>query len=118
VERNKYLLAICHGPAALLSVNLGKRDDEFIFRNYKMAVFPDKLDKITPLFGYMPGHMPWYLGEKLKALGVEIVNKNANGRCYRDRRLITGDSPQAANRFGKMAVEALLSAASSKHLVE
>jgi molecular chaperone Hsp31 and glyoxalase 3 len=73
-----------------------------------MAVFPDALDKQTPMFGYMPGHMPWYFGEKLRELGVEIINKKANGTCYQDRKLITGDSPKAANEFGKMSAMALI----------
>jgi len=108
-EQGKYMLSICHGPAALLAANLSGKKDSFVYRGYKMAVFPDGLDKMTPLFGYMPGHLPWYFGEKLKELGVEIINKKANGTCHRDRKLITGDSPNAANEFGKMAAEALLS---------
>ena len=110
-EQDKYMLSICHGPAALLAENLSGENDSFVYKGYKMAVFPDGVDKMTPLFGYMPGHMPWYFGEKLKELGVEIINKKANGTCYRDRKLITGDSPNAANKFGKMAAEALLSEA-------
>ena len=108
-EQGKYMLSICHGPAALLAANLSAKKDSFVYRGYKMAVFPDGVDKMTPLFGYMPGHLPWYFGEKLKELGVEIINKKANGTCHRDRKLITGDSPNAANEFGKMAAEALLS---------
>jgi D-lactate dehydratase / protein deglycase len=57
----------------------------------------------------MPGHMPWYFGKRLKELGVDIINKKANGTCHRDRKLITGDSPNAANKLDKMAAEALLS---------
>ena len=111
-EQDKYMLAICHGPAALLAGSLSGDKDSFVYRGYKVAVFPDGLDKMTPLFGYMPGHMPWYFGEKLQALGVEIINKKANGTCYQDRKLITGDSPDAANNFGRMAAEALLSSVS------
>lgn len=108
-ELDKYMLSICHGPAALLAASLSGGKESFVYQGYKVAVFPDGVDKMTPLFGYMPGHMPWYFGERLKALGVEIINKKANGTCHRDRKLITGDSPNAANKFGKMAAEALLS---------
>ena len=41
-----------------------------------MAVFPDSVDKQTPIADYLPGHMPWKLCEKLTDLGVKIVNKN------------------------------------------
>ena len=111
-EQEKYMLSICHGPAALLAASLSGKKDSFVYRGYKVAAFPDGLDKMTPLFGYMPGHMPWYFGEKLKEFGVEIINKKANGVCYQDRRLITGDSPDEANKFGRMAAEALLSVVS------
>lgn len=107
-DKDKYMLAICHGPAALLAAGLNSDKSSFLYRGYKMAVFPDALDKQTPMFGYIPGHMPWYFGEKLRELGVEIINKKANGTCYQDRKLITGDSPSAANEFGKMAAKALI----------
>ncbi|WP_421847951.1 glyoxalase III HchA [Marinomonas sp.] len=108
VDQDKYMLSICHGPAALLAANLDGEKDAFAYKGYKVAIFPDSVDKMTPLFGYMPGHMPWYFGEKLSALGVEIINKKADDACYQDRKLITGASPNAANAFGKMAAEALL----------
>ncbi|PID46498.1 MAG: protein deglycase HchA, partial [Proteobacteria bacterium] len=62
-----------------------------------------------PMIGYMPGHMPWKFGEKLQKLGVSFVNKKADKICHIDRKLITGASPQAANNFGKLCVEELLS---------
>ncbi len=116
-QKDKYMLAICHGPAALLAAGLSldkgldknSDKDAFIYHGYKVAVFPDSVDKMTPKVGYMPGHMPWYFGEKLEALGVEIINKKAEGNCHQDRKLITGDGPQAANKFGTMAANALLS---------
>jgi hypothetical protein len=41
----------------------------------------------------MPGPMPWFIGEKLRELGVEILNSDITGKTYQDRKLITGDSP-------------------------
>ena len=58
--------------------------------------------------GYLPGPMPWLVGEKLRELGVEILNTDITGQCHQDRRLITGDSPLASNNIGKLAAEALL----------
>lgn len=92
-----------HGPAALLGLG-----DDFPYAGYSIAAFPDRVDRFTPTIGYLPGRMPWWFGEKLEAKGVSIVNKLATGTCHRDRRLITGDSPDAANAFGRMAAEALL----------
>ena len=107
-QKNLFMLAICHGPAALLAAGLNSDKDSFIYKGYKIAAFPDAVDKQTPMIGYMPGHMPWKFGEKLKNLGVEIINKKADNTCHQDRNLITGASPQAANNFGKLAATALL----------
>lgn len=56
----------------------------------------------------MPGPMPWFVGEKLRELGVEIVNSDITGKTIRDRKLITGNSPFASNNVGKAAAQALL----------
>ena len=110
LKNDKYILAICHGPAALLSTATGASKEDFPFENYKIAAFPDIFDKILPLFGYLPGRMPWYFNKKLKSLGMKVVNKTAGGSCHKDRKLITGDSPEAANDFGKLAAKSLLKA--------
>lgn len=102
-----FTLALCHGPAALLAAN---DDNGFIYDGYKIAAFPDAVDKQTPMIGYMPGHMPWMFGEKLNALGVTIVNTKADNSCHLDRHLITGASPKAANDFGRLAATTLLAA--------
>ena len=54
-------------------------------------------DKQTPMIGYIPGQMPWFLGKKLIECGATIVNKKADKSTCIDRRLITGASPLAAN---------------------
>ena len=106
-DRDLFTLAICHGPAALLAADDGKK---FIYSGYKIAAFPDAVDKQTPMIGYMPGHMPWKFGEKLNALGVTITNTKADSSCQIDRHLISGASPKAANNFGRLASETLLQA--------
>jgi molecular chaperone Hsp31 and glyoxalase 3 len=90
-----------------------KTDKGFLYDGYKMTVFPDSVDKQTPMIGYLPGPMPWWVCEKLKALGAKIINTKANDSCHVDRHLITGASPKAANNFGRLAAETLLGAAGS-----
>ena len=107
-DKDLFMLAICHGPAALLAANLDSDKDSFVFKGYKIAAFPDAVDEQTPMIGYMPGEMPWKFGEKLNKLGVTIINQEADNTCYVDRKLITGASPQAANDFGKLAATELL----------
>ena len=52
--------------------------------------------------------MPWFYGKKLEALGITFLNNDVTGACHVDRKLITGDSPMSANRFGRLCAEALL----------
>ena len=63
---------------------------------------------MTPKIGYLPGHMPWRLGEELTKLGANIINKKGDKTCCVDRLLITGASPLASNELGKLAVTTLL----------
>jgi len=101
-----FTITLCHGPGALLSTTLN--DQQFIYKDYKMAVFPDSVDKMTPMFGYLPGHMPSTLCDKLENLGVNIINKKADKTVCLDRKLITGASPLASNELGKLAATTLL----------
>jgi len=103
VARDKFMISLCHGPAALLAVG-----DSPIFAGYKICAFPDDLDAKTPDIGYMPGHLTWKFGEKLKGIGFEIVNKDISGATHQDRKMLTGDSPLAGNALGKLAAAALL----------
>lgn len=104
-ETDLFTISLCHGPGAFLATTLNNQP--FIYEGYKMAVFPDSVDRMTPKIGYLPGHMPWALSEKLKSLGADIVNTKADDTVHADRRLITGASPAAANALGKLAVKTL-----------
>lgn len=105
-ENDLFTITICHGPSSLLATTVN--DQEFIYNGYKMSVFPDSVDKQSPMIGYLPGHMPWEMGARLTELGAIIVNKKADDTTHVDRKLITGASPQAANELGKLAACTLL----------
>lgn len=102
-NNDKFVISLCHGPAAFLSVGQSN-----MYKDYKICVFPDAVDAHVPDMGYMPGHLTWKFGEKLKALGFEIMNDDVSGATHQDRKLLTGDSPFAANALGKLAAQALL----------
>ncbi len=106
-KKDIFHLTICHGPAALLAAKPAN-NESFIYDGYKIAAFPDKVDKQTPLIGYMPGQLTWFFGEKLQKLGVTIINTKADKTCHADRKLVTGASPKAANEFGKLAATTLV----------
>ena len=108
-ENDLFTISICHGPGAFLSTTLDNQ--EFLYKGYNMAVFPDSVDNKTPFFGYLPGKMPYGLSEKLKSLGVNLMNTKMDKTVCVDRRLITGSSPLASNELGKLAAKKLL-----KHL--
>ncbi|WP_151827966.1 glyoxalase III HchA [Acinetobacter oleivorans] len=109
VEQDKFIITLCHGPASLLAAAVDEQPENYIFKGYQICVFPDSLDKGANIdIGYMPGALPWLVGENLEKLGVEILNKGITGQCHRDRKLLTGDSPLASNNLGKLAAETLL----------
>ncbi|WP_294347240.1 DJ-1/PfpI family protein [uncultured Sphingobacterium sp.] len=118
IAEDKFMLTICHGPAALLSAAQGIDENEFPYKGYKINSFPDEMDQILPQSGYQPGEMPWLYGEKLKQLGVEILNRKISGDCHVDRKLITADSPLAADKFGKICVEQLLADGNLKQKIK
>ena len=109
-ENDMYMLAICHGPAALLAASLDGDKNSFIYKGYDIASFPDAVDEQGPMIGYTPGAMPWIYGKRLNDLGVTIINEAADNTVHIDRKLITGASPQAANAFGILAATKLLEA--------
>ena len=105
-QNDLFTVSLCHGPGSFLSTTLNNQD--FLYEGYNMAVFPDSVDKQTPMIGYLPGHMPWGLSEKLKSLGANIVNTKSDKTVCLDRKLITGASPLASNELGKLAAKTLL----------
>ncbi|MGB0867546.1 MAG: DJ-1/PfpI family protein, partial [Granulosicoccaceae bacterium] len=107
-ENDLFTITLCHGPAALFSSALNGQN--FLYGGYNMAVFPDSVDKMTPKIGYLPGPMPSEVSEKLKGLGVTLMNSKSDDTVCLDRKLITGASPLAANALGLLAAETLLKA--------
>ena len=83
IKNDRFVISLCHGPAAFLALRHGDN---------------------------MPGHLTWYFGEELKKMGMKIINDDITGRVHKDRKLLTGDSPFAANALGKLAVQEMLAA--------
>ena len=101
-----YTISLCHGPGAFLATAL--KGQPFLYEGYRMAVFPDSVDQKTPMIGYLPGAMPWELSRKLSDYGVKVMNERADDSCCLDRQLITGASPAAADKLGRLASKRLL----------
>ncbi|MDC1194314.1 protein deglycase HchA [Crocinitomicaceae bacterium] len=105
-ENDLFTISLCHGPGSFLSTTLNNQ--KFIYEGYNMAVFPDSVDKKTPMVGYLPGQMPYGLSEKLKSLGANLMNTKMDKTVCVDRKLITGSSPLASNELGILAANTLL----------
>ena len=75
-QSDLFTITLCHGPGVLLSTALDNQ--KFLYDGYKMAVFPDAVDEMTPMIGYLPGHMKKGVSERLKNLGAP---KNRLGFC-------------------------------------
>lgn len=107
VDNERLIITLCHGPAALLSAGIGRKHNPF--SGYEIVAFPDSLDLGANIdIGYLPGEMPWSLGEALQEEGIVVTNDDMTGATTKDRNLLTGDSPLAANQLGKNSVWALL----------
>lgn len=101
-----FTISLCHGPGSFLATMLN--DQEFLYKGYNMAVFPDAVDNQTLMIGYLPGKMPYGLSETLKRLGANLMNTKMDKTVCVDRKLITGSSPLASNELGKLAANTLL----------
>jgi molecular chaperone Hsp31 and glyoxalase 3 len=110
LSNDKFIITLCHGPAALLATSLGKRESPF--KGYSVCVFPDALDQGPNIeIGYLPGHLQWLVADLLSKQGLTVLNDDMSGQTHRDRKLLTGDSPLASNKLGLLAADALIQAA-------
>ncbi|KAA5837089.1 glyoxalase III HchA [Saccharopolyspora hirsuta] len=107
LDNDRLVITLCHGPAALLAAGVDR--DANPFAGYEIVAFPDALDLGANVeIGYLPGKMPWNLGERLQEAGIEVINGDMTGATTRDRNLLSGDSPLAAHQLGKDSALALL----------
>lgn len=84
LEYDKYVITLCHGPGALLAAGLDLEDSPF--RGYGLRAFPDSLDTgVNIEIGYIPGQMPWLVGENLCKQGVTVLNTGITGQTHADR---------------------------------
>lgn len=107
LAEDKFIVSLCHGPAAFLAASIGR--DSSPFAGYSMCAFPDAVDAGANVdIGYLPGQMPWLLGAALQDDGIALANEEMTGATARDRNVLSGDSPLAANTLGQMAATALV----------
>lgn len=111
IKHDKFIITICHGPAGLLSLAI-EQDGvvDFPLSGYSMALFPAGDDKLMAAAGYLPGEVTWNFQKKLEDLGVKVVNHLPTGATHQDRKLLSGDSPFAADKLGQLVCHTMLNA--------
>ncbi|QDH13265.1 protein deglycase HchA [Formicincola oecophyllae] len=132
LKRDRFVVTLCHGPGSLLSAAVAQTPEESPvlapalnfanpemiqglapnpFKGYETCVFPDAIDNgILPEIGYLPAPMRWLAGDALAQAGLKVLPSPKLGRVHRDRHLLTGDSPLAAEKLGELAAATLLEA--------
>lgn len=114
LSNDRYIITLCHGPAALLAASIDR--EESPFKGYSVCVFPDALDQGPNIeIGYLPGHLRWLVADQLTKQGLTVINDDMAGTVHQDRRLLTGDSPLASNNLGLLAADTLIEAVRTAH---
>ncbi|AHE52932.1 type 1 glutamine amidotransferase domain-containing protein [Sphingomonas sanxanigenens] len=101
----KLVTAVCHGPCALLGVDLG--DGTPFVQGKKLTSF-SKAEE----YDYAREDVPYELEDALRAEGAEYSSAaNWEPHVIVDGRLITGQNPASAGLLGQKLVDALAQAA-------
>ena len=103
LANDKFIITLCHGPAALAVAGVGRADSEFPFKGYEScACSPDALDEGANLdIDYMPGKLPWLLAKRLEELGmvVETAKPASPAACTKTAACSPATAPWRATRW-------------------
>jgi len=98
-ERGGVVAAVCHGPAALVGVEI---DGAPLVRGKRVAAFTNAEESAVEL----TDAMPFLLQTKLEQLGAEFVPApNFETNVVVDGRLVTGQNPASAKGAAMATVE-------------
>jgi putative intracellular protease/amidase len=102
---NKPTIAICHGPVGFLSCV--QPEGSWIYKGYHMTCYSKLEEHIGEELGQIPGHLPYYVSDELRKHGAIVKNSIVSfiPHVMRDREMLTGQDPFAADRLGKEAVK-------------
>ncbi|MGH2667698.1 MAG: DJ-1/PfpI family protein [bacterium] len=103
-ERDRTVAALCHGPAALLSV--GEGHEGWLFDGYKMTAFTDEEEDQTRAAKH---GMLWYLESALKNAGAVFDDAPAAwvSHVIVDRNVITGQNPNSSEATADVVLKRL-----------
>ena len=102
-ENNGVVASICHGPSALVNVKLS--NGKYIVDGKKIAVFTNIEERIAGLTNEVPFLLQSTL---IKQGGIDESGMIPwTEHAVADQRLVTGQNPRSAHKFGKLIVEEL-----------
>jgi putative intracellular protease/amidase len=94
--------AVCHGPAALVSVRLA--NGQPLVAGRKVAAFTNAEEEAVKLTDVVP----FLLETKLAEIGATVVKAdNFTENAVRDGRLVTGQNPASARKTATLLIEAI-----------
>ncbi|MDY0744144.1 type 1 glutamine amidotransferase domain-containing protein [Paucibacter sp. R3-3] len=97
----KIVSAVCHGPVALLGVNLD--DGTPLIQGRKLTSFSNAEEE-----GYAKADVPFLLEDALRAAGAEYSSTDVwQAKVVVDGRLITGQNPASGGPMAEAVVAAL-----------
>jgi putative intracellular protease/amidase len=97
----KIVSAVCHGPVALLGVNLD--DGTPLVKGRKLTSFSNAEEE-----GYAKADVPFLLEDALRAAGAEYSSTDVwQAKVVVDGRLITGQNPASGGPLAEAVVAAL-----------
>lgn len=101
-EQGGVVAAVCHGPAALVGVELS--DGTPLVKGRKVAAFTDSEERAVQL----ADAMPFLLESKLRELGADVsAAPNFEQNAIADGRLVTGQNPASAEAAARLVVQTL-----------
>ncbi|SFS62347.1 type 1 glutamine amidotransferase domain-containing protein [Paenibacillus sp. BC26] len=101
-ESGKVVAAVCHGPAALVNVQLSNGTS--LVAGKTIAAFTDEEERETTLDRFMP----FLLETRLRELGANVVaTPNWTINIQADANLITGQNPQSTEQAANEVIRYL-----------
>lgn len=104
-ERSQVVSAVCHGPAALLSVGTGY-DGAWLLDGYRMTVFTNDEEDQVPV-GQLGA--PWYVETAVRNKGAVVDNAPNEwvSHVVVDRNVVTGQNPASSDAVADAVLKKL-----------
>ncbi|MDB5037864.1 MAG: thiamine biosynthesis protein ThiJ [Bacteriovoracaceae bacterium] len=105
VNKGKLISAICHGPAALLSLTPAYANTPWGLSNFRMTGFSNEEEHYAETPDRLGGFLKFHLEDALKnAGGLTDMGTKFKSHVVRDRNLVTGQNPQSDTELSALVL--------------